>query len=97
VPLEPADSVPDAAGAPADPPPVAATAVPEQSGGINAPRPDSSTASGDPPTAAGARSWLTEEDVRHYTGSRSIARESQTPMGQHVLTELFGTAPASGQ
>jgi hypothetical protein len=36
-------------------------------------------------------SWLTEDQVRRYTGSREIARESQTPMGQQILGELFGS------
>jgi hypothetical protein len=58
---------------------------------------NSSGARTDPDDESEGRPWLTEEEIRRYTGSRSIARESQSPAGQHVLTELFGTTPPAQQ
>jgi hypothetical protein len=81
-------------------PPLATTPVPQQpnSATLNGPTSMYSTdTSDDSAASSSAPSWLTEDQIRRYTGSRSVARESQTPAGQQILTELFGATPPSSR
>jgi hypothetical protein len=44
------------------------------------------------PAAASPGSMPSEADVERITGSRDVARMSQTPEGQEIMKELFGNS-----